>query len=66
MPAGSSPTKIDVGRYVAQIELMLRVGGERLQRMQALAILRRWQFDEMLRRCVSAEGEGAHPDICRE
>ena len=48
MPAGASPTKIDVGRYVAQLELMLRVGGGRRQRVQALAILRRWQFDEML------------------
>ena len=48
IPAGSSPTKIDVGRYVAEIERMLCSGGQRPQRKQALAILRRWQFDEML------------------
>jgi hypothetical protein len=48
MPAGLSPTKIDVGRYVAEIERMLCSGGRRPQRTQALAILRRWQFDEML------------------
>jgi hypothetical protein len=45
MPSGSTLTKIDVSRYVAEIERMLRAGGERTQ---GLAILRRWQFDEML------------------
>ena len=48
IPAGSSPIKIDVGRYVAEIERRLRVDGDRAQRTQALAILQRWQFDEML------------------
>ncbi len=41
-------TKIDVGRYVAEIERTLCAGGDRAQRTQALAILQRWQFDEML------------------
>ena len=45
IPAGPSPTKIDVSRYVAEIEHKLHAGGDRTQ---ALAILRRWQFDEML------------------
>ena len=48
IPAGSSPTKIDVGRYVAEIERMLHAGGDCTQRTQGLTILRRWQFDEML------------------
>ncbi|HVO25545.1 MAG TPA: hypothetical protein VMW56_18145 [Candidatus Margulisiibacteriota bacterium] len=48
IPTGSNLTKIDVGRYVAEIERTLRAGGDRAQRTQALAILQRWQFDEML------------------
>jgi hypothetical protein len=33
---------------VAEIERTLRAGGDRGRRTQALAILQRWQFDEML------------------
>lgn len=48
IPISSNLTKIDVGRYVAEIERTLCAGGDRAQRTQALAILQRWQFDEML------------------
>ncbi len=46
----SSPSrsKIDVGRYVAEMERTLRTAGDRRVRMHALGVLQRWQFDEML------------------
>lgn len=47
-PASPSMFKIDVGRQVAEIERGLRAGGDRSRDMEALAILQRWQFDEML------------------
>lgn len=40
--------KIDVGRYVAEMEDVLLANAHRASPRQALAILRRWQFDEML------------------
>lgn len=71
--SASSPTrcKIDVGRYVDEMERILLAHGDRNARMQALAILERWQFDEMLEdasrqraqllvlRFARNEGEGA-------
>jgi hypothetical protein len=39
---------IDVSRQVAEIEHVLRAGGDLGKRVAALAILERWQFDEML------------------
>lgn len=49
--AGSvSPSRftIDVGRQVAEIEHVLRAAGDLIQCREALAILERWQFDQML------------------
>ena len=46
--ASPSRYKIDVGRYVAELERMLRANRDRSACLQALAILQRWQFDEML------------------
>ncbi len=44
------PTRftIDVGPHVEEIERVLRVGGELARCLEALDILERWQFDEML------------------
>jgi hypothetical protein len=39
---------IDVSRQVAEIERVLRAGGELTRCMDALAVLERWQFDDML------------------
>ena len=48
--AASSPDcrKIDVRRYVAEMEHILRTNGDPNACRQALAILKRWQVDEML------------------
>jgi hypothetical protein len=40
--------KIDVGRQVAEIEHVLRAGGDLTRSMEGLTILERWQFDDML------------------
>jgi len=40
--------KIDVGRHVAEMERVLRIGGDLIHCVDALEILERWQFDEML------------------
>ena len=40
--------KIDVSRYVREMEEMLRSQQDPAQRGNAIAILLRWQFDEML------------------
>ena len=40
--------KIDGSTHVADLERVLRTGGDDTRYMEALAILRRWQFDEML------------------
>jgi len=47
-PVSGSLFKIDVGRHVAEIERVLRVGGDLIRCAEALEILERWQFDEML------------------
>jgi len=39
---------IDVSRQVTEIEHVLRVGQDLIQCVEGLAILERWQFDEML------------------
>ena len=46
----ASPTrrKIDAGRYVEEMERILLAAGDRSACVRALAILERWQFDEML------------------
>ena len=43
-----SPRAIDVGRYVAEMERTLHDHPDGGVRSQALRILQRWQFDEML------------------
>jgi len=45
---GTSAGKIDVTRYLDEIERTLRFGSNAMARGAALAILRRWQFDRML------------------
>jgi hypothetical protein len=47
-PASPRMFTIDVGRQVSEIERVLRAGGDLAERVDALAILERWQFDEML------------------
>lgn len=47
-PVRPSRFKIDVGRHVEEIERVLRVGGDLARCVEALDILERWQFDEML------------------
>jgi hypothetical protein len=47
-PLSVSPFTIDVSREVAEIERALRVGEDLIQCVEGLAILERWQFDEML------------------
>ena len=47
-PVSPSLFKIDVGRQVAEIERVLRVGEDLTRCAEALEILERWQFDEML------------------
>ena len=49
-PADRRSFTIDVGRQVTEIERVLRADGELTERVNALAILERWQFDEMLDR----------------
>jgi hypothetical protein len=48
--AATNPSryKIDVGRYVAEMEERLCNDGDSHARLQTLAILQRWQFDKML------------------
>jgi len=43
-----APEKIDVARYLDDMEHTLRYGSDAIVRNEALAILRRWQFDSML------------------
>jgi len=40
--------KIDVSRYLDDIEQVLQTSDDVAMRNEALAILRRWQFDRML------------------
>ncbi len=40
--------KIDVSREVEKLECVLRLGEELARCKEAMAILGRWQFDEML------------------
>ena len=40
--------KIPVGQYVREMEAALRYDGDPIRRAGILAVLRRWQFDEML------------------
>jgi hypothetical protein len=47
-PANPNQYKIDVGRYVTEMEHILRANGDRIARRKELAILNRWRFDEML------------------
>ena len=42
------PEKIDVSHYLDEMERVLRCGSDVATRNEALAILRRWQFDTML------------------
>ena len=48
--------EIDVTRYLDEMERVLRCGSDVATRNEALAILRRWQFDTMLTNesCVRA------------
>jgi hypothetical protein len=40
--------KIDVSRHVREMESVLRWSADPIGRTNAIAILRRWQFDDML------------------
>jgi hypothetical protein len=44
----SSLLTIDVGRQMAEMERLLRPAGNHTLQMEALATLRRWQFDPRL------------------
>jgi len=60
-------TKIDVFRHVTEMEDALRTGQGRYERINALAILSRWQFDDMLddqsrARARALVNEFAHAD----
>jgi len=46
--SSSSLIKMSVGRQVAEMERTLRAAGDQTEYMEALAVLRRWQFDRML------------------
>jgi len=46
--ANPSRTKIDVSRYVAAMERVLCAACDTAEQSKIMAILRRWQFDEML------------------
>ena len=41
-------SKIDVSRYVQEMEQVLHSGKDPIKCENALAVLERWQFDEML------------------
>ncbi len=44
----TEPTRIPVGRYLREMEAVLRHDEDPVRRAGVLAVLRRWQFDEML------------------
>ena len=46
--SGASLIKMSAGRQVAEMERTLRAAGDRTGYMEALRVLRRWQFDTML------------------
>jgi hypothetical protein len=45
---GEETPKIDVSQWVAELEQVLRSAESPIRCEEALAILQRWQFDEML------------------
>jgi hypothetical protein len=45
---GEETPKIDVSQWVAELEQVLRSAQDPFRCEEALAILQRWQFDEML------------------
>ena len=47
-PLGSSLVTIDAGRQMAEMERVFRGAGNYTGQMEALATLRRWQFDPRL------------------
>lgn len=47
--------KIDVSRHVAEMERVLRGNAGALQHGEVLAVLERWQWDEMLDDASRAE-----------
>ncbi len=48
VPMGLSVVTIDAGRQMAEMERMFRAAGNHALQMEALATLRRWQFDSRL------------------
>jgi hypothetical protein len=46
--SGEETPKIDVSQWVAELEQVLRSAQDPIRCEEALAILQRWQFDEML------------------
>ena len=47
-PSGLSPVSIDAARQMAEMERVFRAAGNHTDQMEALATLRRWQFDPRL------------------
>ena len=47
-PLGLSLVTIDAGRQMAEMERVFRGAGNHARQMEALATLRRWQFDPRL------------------
>ncbi len=47
-PMNQRAFRIDVSRRVEEMERILRVGADLNRAREVLAILQRWQFDEML------------------
>jgi hypothetical protein len=47
-PLGVSSLTIDADRQMAEMECVFRPAGNHTQQMEALATLRRWQFDPRL------------------
>jgi hypothetical protein len=45
---GEETPKIDVSQWVEELEQVLRLAQDPVRCEEALAILQRWQFDEML------------------
>jgi hypothetical protein len=45
---GEETPKIDVSQWVAELEQVLRLARDPVRCEEALAILQRWQFDEMI------------------
>jgi hypothetical protein len=57
-PLGLSLVTIYAGRQMAEMERLLQAAGDRVRQTEALAILRRWEFDPRLD-CASRQRASA-------